>query len=155
MEQIWVCQNSYGFRAIWTQIFFQRKIYLNRSSAQESHQKSLKSCLKTLYDVLNDMTEEFFVCQKSYGNTTQFNFFCTQKKYSVTGSGTFGRTDQFFFRYDQRSSDMIRSDWKKIIFVKSLMGRKLESIFFMHKIDRKDASYGLVSVTTHYNYIKW
>ena len=111
MEQIWVCQNSYGFRAIWTQIFFQSKIYLNRSSAQKSHQKSLKSCLRTLYDVMNDMAEEFFFCQNSYGNTTPFNFFNAQKKYSVTGSGTFGRTDQKLFRYDQRTSDMIL--WKR------------------------------------------
>ena len=82
-------------------------------------------------------------------------FFTHNFFFSVTGLGIFGRSDQKIFRYDQRSHDMIRSDWKKIIFVKSLMGRKLESIFFMHKINRKDASYGLVSVTTHYNYIKW
>ena len=50
---------------------------------------------------------------------------------------------------------MIRSDRKKIIFVKSLMGKKLDSFFFPHKIDQKVASYWLVSVTTHYNCIEW
>ena len=39
------------------------------------------------------------------------SFFFTQKKYSVSVSGTFGRTDQKFFRYDQRSSKMIL--WKR------------------------------------------
>ena len=136
-----MCQNWYGFRDIWSQIFFRRKIYWNRSSAKGSHQKLLKSCLKTLYNVLNDMTEEFFWFQKSYGNTTRFNFFYTQFLFSVTGLTTFGRTDEFFFRYDQRPCYMIRSDWKNLIFVKSLMGRKLESIFFTHKIDPKVASY--------------
>ena len=38
--------------------------------------------------------------------------------------------DQKIFRYDERSHDMIRSHRKKIIFVKSLMGIKLDSIFF-------------------------
>ena len=45
--------------------------------------------------------------------------------------------DQKIFRYDERSHDMIRSDRKKIIFVKSLMGTKLDSSFFLHKIDPK------------------
>ena len=35
-------------------------------------------------------------------------------------------------RYDQRPFDMIRSDWKILIFVKRLMGRNLDSIFFTH-----------------------
>ena len=37
--------------------------------------------------------------------------------------------NQKLFQYDQRPSYMIRSDWKILIFVKSLMGTKLESIF--------------------------
>ena len=41
----------------------------------------------------------------------------------------------FFFRYDQRPSYMIRFDWKILIFVKSFMGTKLESIFLDTKID--------------------
>ena len=90
------------------------------------------------------MTEEFFWYQKSYGKTTRFNFFLHTKKKSVTGLGIFGRSYQKFFRYDERSHDMIRSDRKKIIFVKSLMGTKLDSIFFTHKIDQKVASYWLV-----------
>ena len=77
------------------------------------------------------MTEEFFFCQKSYGNTTRFNFFFHTKKKSVTGLGIFGLSDQKIFQYDERSHDMIRSDRKILIFVKSLMGTKLESIFFI------------------------
>ena len=57
------------------------------------------------------MTEEFFWCQKSYGNTTRFNSFYIKKKKTDTGSGTFGRTNQKLLRYDQRPSDMIL--WKQ------------------------------------------
>ena len=53
-----------------------------------------KICLKSLCDVSNDMAEEFFVCQKSYGNTIRMKFFYTQENFSVTGPGIFGRTDQ-------------------------------------------------------------
>ena len=77
------------------------------------------------------MTEVFFWCQKSYGNTTRFNFFYTQFFFSVTGLGIFGRSDQKVFRYDERAHDMIRSDRKKIIFVKSLMGTEIDSIFLI------------------------
>ena len=73
------CHNSYGFRAIWSQIFFQSKIYLNRSSAQKSHQKSLKSCLRTLYDVMNDMAEEFFFV-KTHMGTPLHSIFLTHKR---------------------------------------------------------------------------
>ena len=45
------------------------------------------------------------------------------------GQGSY--PNQKVFQYDERSHDMIRSDWKKLIFVKSLMGTKLESIFFI------------------------
>ena len=37
--QISCFQNSYGFRAIWSQIFSKGEIYLSRSSAQGSHEK--------------------------------------------------------------------------------------------------------------------
>ena len=57
--------------------FFPGIFFLNRSSARGDHQKSLKSCLRTLSNVLHDMTEVFFCCQKSYGNTTRFKFFYT------------------------------------------------------------------------------
>ena len=82
-------------------------------------------------------------------------FFYTPKKKSVTGLGIFGRSDHFFF---SRMKDlMIWSDLTEsfLIFVKILMGTKLDSFFFTHKIDQKVASYWLVSVTTHYNCIKW
>ena len=81
------------------------------------------------------MTEEFFRCQKSYGNTTRFIFFCAPKKKSVTGLGIFGRSDQKVFRYDERAHDMIRSDRKKIIFVKSLMGTEIDSFFLSEQFD--------------------
>ena len=44
---------------------------------QKKVAKSLKSSRKYLYDVFNDMTEDF-VLQKSYGNTIRMNFFYTQ-----------------------------------------------------------------------------
>ena len=80
----------------------------------------------------NDMNEGFFLCQKSYGNTTRFNFFYTKLFFPVRVPGIFGRSDQKIFRYDRRSSDMIWSEWKILIFVKSLMGTKLDSIFIKH-----------------------
>ena len=58
----------------------------------------------------------------------------THKKKPVTGLGIFGRSDQKKIQYDERSHDMIRSDRKFLIFVKSLMGTKLESIFLSTKI---------------------
>ena len=44
---------------IWLESLFvgKKKVASNRSSAEGSHQKSLKSCLKTLRNVLNDVTE--------------------------------------------------------------------------------------------------
>ena len=47
------------------------------------------------------------------------------------GQGSY--SNQKVFQYDERSHDMIRSDRKKIIFVKSLMGKKLDSFFFYTK----------------------
>ena len=58
--------------------------------------------------------------------------FSTHNNYLVTAPGTIGRTNQKVLRYDQRPSYMIRSDWRILIFVKSLMGTKLGSIFFRH-----------------------
>ena len=54
-----------------------------RSNARGSHQKLLKNCLRNLFDVFNDMTEEFIFCQMSYGNTTRLKIFYTQKKISL------------------------------------------------------------------------
>ena len=62
-------------------------------------------------------------------------FFCAPKKKSVTGLGIFGRSDQKVFRYDERAHDMIRSDRKKIIFVKSLMGTEIDSFFLSEQFD--------------------
>ena len=55
---------------------FRTQNYKIRSNAWDNHQKSLKSSLKDLYDFLNDM-KKFFLCQKSYWNTTRkfFLFF--------------------------------------------------------------------------------
>ena len=87
--------------------FFFTKIHSIRSSAHESHQKSFKICLRTMRNVFNDMTEEFFLCQNSYGNTTRFKIFYTQKIFSVTVPGPGRYPNQKLFRYDQRSSYMI------------------------------------------------
>ena len=63
------------------------------------------------------MTEEFFLCQKSYGNTTRLKNFDRQKKISVSGSGRFRRTNQKSLRYDQRPPYMIF--WKQGNFCES------------------------------------
>ena len=89
---------------------------LNSSNVRDNYQKSLRSSVKDLYDVFNDMKEELFCCQKSYGNTTRMNFFYTKKK-SVSASGIFGRTNQKCFQYDQRPSYIIL--WKEGNFYKS------------------------------------
>ena len=52
----------------------------------------IKSCRKYLYDVFNDMTEDFFfskVIWKHYLNETFLHTF-----FSVTGPTIFGRKDQ-------------------------------------------------------------
>ena len=72
------CQNSYGFRPIWSSIFYHRKIYKIWSSTKCSQWKSLKTWGKSLHDVSNDLTEGFFWCQKSYGNTSPLRFFFFQ-----------------------------------------------------------------------------
>ena len=73
VPQIFV-KKSYGFTAIWSQIFFRTKIYYIRSNARDSHQKSFKSCLKSLYDGFYDMEKEFF-CAKSHMRTPlEFRF---------------------------------------------------------------------------------
>ena len=79
----YAAKNSYGFTAIWTQIYFQKKIYQIRSSARGNHQKSPKSRLRTLHDVFKDVIEGFFCCQKSYGNTIRMKNSATIKKKSV------------------------------------------------------------------------
>ena len=63
------------------------------------------------------MTEEFFLCQKSYGNTIRMIFFYTHENFSVTGPGIFGRTDQKKIQYDQRPTHMIF--WKQANFCES------------------------------------
>ena len=57
--------------------------------------------------VFDDMAEEFFFCQNSYGNTTRFKIFYTQKIFSVTVPGPGRYPNQKLLRYDQRSSNMI------------------------------------------------
>ena len=83
------------------------------------------------------MTEDFFFFPKVIWRHYSNEFFLHTKKKSVTGMGISGRSDQKKIRYDERSHDMIRSDRKKIIFVKSLMGTKLDSIFLHTKLIKK------------------
>ena len=77
------------------------------------------------------MTEEFFLCQKSYGNTTRFNFFYTQFFFSLRVSGQFGHTNQKKNRYDQRPSKMIL--WKRWNFWwnKTLMDMQWFEVHFL------------------------
>ena len=106
---LWACN---GLKLIFKRFFrFCSKIYENRSSAQESHRKSLKSCLRNLHNVLNEITEEFFICQKSYGNPARFHFFYIQFFFSVTVPGPGRYQNQNLLRYDQRPSYMIV--WKR------------------------------------------
>ena len=78
-----------------------------RSSAQASHPKSLKSFLKTLCSVYNDMNEEFIFRQNFYGNTTRFNFFYTQFFFAIRAPGPGRHLNENLLRYDWRSSYMI------------------------------------------------
>ena len=108
---IFACQNSSGFGAIWSQIFFRRKIYEIRSRAQASHQKLLKSYVRTVPNDFNDMNEEFYLCQKFYGYTTRFIFFYAEFVFSVTVPGPGRYLNQNFLRYGERPSCMIL--WKQ------------------------------------------
>ena len=74
-----------------------------------------------------------FFCDKSHMGTPLQSIFFTHKKFfHGQFPRKFGRTDQKKFQYDQRPSYVLQSDWKILIFVKSLMGTKVESIFFTH-----------------------
>ena len=53
------------------------------------------------------MTQEYFLCQNSYGNTTRFKIFYTQIFFSVTVPGPGRYPNQKLLRYDQRSFYMI------------------------------------------------
>ena len=53
------------------------------SSTSAVHWKSLKSGLKTYHDMPNNILEELFFFQKSYGNTTRLKILNTIKKNSV------------------------------------------------------------------------
>ena len=59
---------------------------------QKKVAKLLKSCRKYLYDVFNDMTEDFFLAKviwEHYSNEIFLHNF-----FSVTGPTIFGRTDK-------------------------------------------------------------
>ena len=60
--------------------FFSGEKFTKFDLAFISHQKSLKSWLHMVHDVFKDMTEEFILGQKSYGNTTRLIIFYTKKK---------------------------------------------------------------------------
>ena len=76
-------------------------------------------------------TKDFF-CAKSLMETPLDSIFFTQFFFPVRVPGIFGRSDQKKIRYDWRSSYMIWSERKILIFFKSLMGTKLELIFIKH-----------------------
>ena len=102
-------------------------------------------------DVFNDMTEELFFCQKSYGNTTRFNFIYRHIFFSVSVSGTFGRSDQIFFRYDQRSTKIIlckRGNFGESKLLWEYNGLKFifERFFVFVRSNQKVASYQLVQL---------
>jgi len=78
-EFLWV-KTLVGIKVHFRSIFSSLWDQIKSCCTQESHQKTLKTCIKILRDVFNDMTEEFFLCQKSYGNTTRANFFYIPKK---------------------------------------------------------------------------
>ena len=93
-------KKSYGFTAIWTQIFFQTKMYKNRSSARGSHQNSLKSCLMTLRDVFKDMIGGFFIVKSHMGTRLEWKILLRSKNF------------QFLFRSKLNKSPKIY--WSKL-----------------------------------------
>ena len=75
-------QKSYGFRRLFVNGVFVRrteKSCLNRSSTKFSQWKSIKTCTKILHNVSTDLTERFFRCEKSCGNSTRLIFFSGDK----------------------------------------------------------------------------
>ena len=75
-------QKFYGFRRLFMNGVFVRrteKSCLNRSSAKFNQWKSIKTCTKILHNVSNDLTERFFRCEKSCGNSTRLRFFSGDK----------------------------------------------------------------------------
>ena len=75
-------QKSYGLRRLFLNGVFVRrteKSCLNRSSTKFSQWKSIKTCTKILHNVSNDLTERFFWCEKSCGNSTRLRFFSGDK----------------------------------------------------------------------------
>ena len=73
-------QKPYGFTAIWSQIFFRRKIYLMWSSTSAVHWKSLKSGLKTYHDVPNDILKELFFFKSRMGTPLDWKFWTRLNK---------------------------------------------------------------------------
>ena len=70
------------------------------------------------------MTDVFFFVKSLMGKKLGWKKFANQNMF--LGQGIY--PNQKVFQYDGRSYDMIRSDWKILIFVKNLMGKKLGSI---------------------------
>ena len=81
-------------------------------------------------DVFNDMTEEFFFGQKSYGNTTRFNFFYTRFFFSYRSGHIWQYRSKTFsvrskiFQYDSLET---REFW----WVKTPMGIQWFEIQFL------------------------
>ena len=73
------------------------------------------------------MTDVFFFFKSLMGKKLGWKKIANQNMF--LGQGSY--PNQKVFQYDERSYDMIRSDWKILIFVKSLMGKKLDSIFLI------------------------
>ena len=88
-----------------------------------------ESKLLWAYNGLKLNFERFFGFKSPMGTLLDSIFFTHNFFFSVTGSDTFGRTDQKKIRYDQRPSYMIRSDWFFFIFVK-FYGNKTRINFF-------------------------
>ena len=74
-------------------------------------------------------TKNFFYVKTPIGIPLDSIFLHTTF-FSVKAPGPGRYLNENLLRYDWRSSYMIWSQWKKLIFVKSLMGTKLGSFFF-------------------------
>ena len=84
--------------------------------------------LRRVHGVLKLMTDVFFFVKSLMGKKLGWKKFANQNMF--LGQGSY--PNQKVFQYDGRSHDMIRSDRKILIFVKSLMGTKLELICIKH-----------------------
>ena len=88
--------------------------------------------MKSLHDVLNDLTERIYWCQKSYGNTTRFKNFLTPKKNSKASKSKFASVRLKTYLNEKKQN-------LQFLWVKTVMGveRFVVNFLTLFSIDHK------------------